>query len=240
MSSLSFFFFLTKKNGKMQLKRRITILKIKVECRSNQNKSHSCTFDRNFDKAYSERLISRAVLCVFGAQSIILCNLKHRLNVKLTNSILRHYACYRDTIITINDHFTNFKIFSRKDSYRCNSDNHLKKVINVYWNAYTFALCLRTTERGWFLRWKFYCRRNFKRHCESYFLQKLAKLALNAAWFPFTSDKTSLNNVNNFRFSRNHKDQIDFVKRPRLVIMHRRHHPKKGLHRELSLQFCWF
>ena len=97
----------------MQLKCRV--LKIKVECRSNQNKSHACTFDQNFDQAYSESLISRVVLCVFGTNSIkFVCNLKHRLNVKLTVSILRHYVCYKDTIITINDISQTLKYFPER------------------------------------------------------------------------------------------------------------------------------
>ena len=73
----------------MQLKYRVE--KIKVESRSNQNKSLANTFDRNFDQSRSESLISRAVFHVFGAHSIeFVCNSKLRLKMKLTIYIFFH------------------------------------------------------------------------------------------------------------------------------------------------------
>ena len=60
----SFCFFLIK-NEKMQVKCRVQ--KIKVECRSNQNKRLANTFDRNFDQTRNESLVLRAVLHVFRA-----------------------------------------------------------------------------------------------------------------------------------------------------------------------------
>ena len=124
--------FSQKKNGKMQLKCRVQ--KIKVESRSKQNKSLANTFDRNFDQARSESLISRAVFYVFWVRSIkFVCNSKLRLKVKPT--ISAYYSInvyYKDTILQQWTIISNLKIFARKQSYSCNSNKHLKKVLNVY------------------------------------------------------------------------------------------------------------